>query len=450
MDWPTLLTQKKSLVQIMASRDRVRAFCFTINNYSDGLADYIRTIQGTETGPVKYIVCGKEVAPQTATPHLQGYIHLKSSATMAAVQSRLVPYAYKPTYAHLLAAEGSADENRTYCSKESLWHESGTPPRPYVRANTNSGGDKAHTSIAAFMGDVKQGVTDARLWKRHADVRFKFSGGSEKFIEAERNRYDKPKPEVIVCWGKTGCGKSRWIRDSFGKNGPRNYWVTLGGHNTKVWYGGYQQQPAITFDDFEPRNMDKQVFKLLTDEYCCRVEPKGHQLPMVSKFVIFSSNDDPKTWYRNPEIINEEDDFHYQAVQRRIGQNVKHFEVPFRPNDNSWACGHLVLRCTQETVVPDVLTDSDPEDEEAPPLILAPPKEKPPGRKHPGILKRSRCRFVSDQAEDDDDDDDDEDDDAAEVEEDDADDFFIDPGEDEFNEDDYIDELNESANRMHY
>lgn len=50
---------------------RSYAWCFTLNNYTD---EEIRRLESLEC---ERLVVGKEVAPTTGTPHLQGYIRFK-------------------------------------------------------------------------------------------------------------------------------------------------------------------------------------------------------------------------------------------------------------------------------------------------------------------------------------------------------------------------------------
>jgi len=87
-------------------------YCFTWNNYTE---DGITALKGWLTEQVKYACFQKETAPTTGTQHLQGYVNLKKKATMKTIQKRLGEIGVQLT---LINANGTAIQNRTYCSKE--------------------------------------------------------------------------------------------------------------------------------------------------------------------------------------------------------------------------------------------------------------------------------------------------------------------------------------------
>lgn len=55
----------------------LRAWCFTINNYTQADIDAILALDHSR---IMRLAVGKEVAPSTGTPHLQGYVRFKKSA----------------------------------------------------------------------------------------------------------------------------------------------------------------------------------------------------------------------------------------------------------------------------------------------------------------------------------------------------------------------------------
>jgi len=56
--------------EVKKSEEKFRNWVFTLNNYKD--EDLARLAKPYEQ--VKYIAYGKEIAPGTGTPHLQGYV----------------------------------------------------------------------------------------------------------------------------------------------------------------------------------------------------------------------------------------------------------------------------------------------------------------------------------------------------------------------------------------
>lgn len=94
---------------------RHRAYCFTINNYND---DDIARLDSVDC---QYIVYGREVAPTTGTPHLQGYVHFSAGKSVSAAR--------KLVKGHLTPAKGTAEQNFDYCTKEGKFTERGDRPK---------------------------------------------------------------------------------------------------------------------------------------------------------------------------------------------------------------------------------------------------------------------------------------------------------------------------------
>jgi Putative viral replication protein len=101
-----------------AHSQRSRRFCFTINNYTREHVENLRRI--AETPEVTYLIFGKEVAPSTETPHLQGFIIFANGRSYNTVRGLL--------RGHVEAARGTSDQAATYCKKDGDFEEFGTPP----------------------------------------------------------------------------------------------------------------------------------------------------------------------------------------------------------------------------------------------------------------------------------------------------------------------------------
>lgn len=114
---------------------RGRGFCFTINNYVDGEIQALRHTFERMAGA--YLILGKEVAPTTGTPHLQGYVHFPSQRTWSAVRStfnRLIGAGRT----HLELARGSPLDNIRYCEKGGDFSEMGERPTQGGRSDLDS------------------------------------------------------------------------------------------------------------------------------------------------------------------------------------------------------------------------------------------------------------------------------------------------------------------------
>nr|AZL93964.1 assistant replication initiation protein [Banana bunchy top virus] len=97
-------------------------WCFTLN-YSSAAEreDFLSRLKEED---VHYAVVGDEVAPSSGQKHLQGYLSLKKGIRLGGLKKR---YSSK---AHWEIARGTDEQNRGYCSKETLVLELGTPVVP--------------------------------------------------------------------------------------------------------------------------------------------------------------------------------------------------------------------------------------------------------------------------------------------------------------------------------
>ena len=84
---------------------RNRNYAFTINNYTQ------QQFLDLEKLKCKYIIYGTEVAPETGTPHLQGFIILNNAKSFNACKNVL------PQGAHIEVCKGTPYSNFEYCSK---------------------------------------------------------------------------------------------------------------------------------------------------------------------------------------------------------------------------------------------------------------------------------------------------------------------------------------------
>jgi len=149
---------------------RAKNWCFTHNNYSDDDIAGYRSV--ADHGDVVYIIFGKEVAPTTQTPHLQGFVSFKARKRLTQVKALL------PGEQHLIAAVGSPQQNRTYCIKEDAFEEYGEIPEKQGKRN----------DLEAFKESVQGGTTDMRtLMEEHSDICAKFPRFVKEYLNLQRD-----------------------------------------------------------------------------------------------------------------------------------------------------------------------------------------------------------------------------------------------------------------------
>nr|UOF78986.1 rep protein [Cressdnaviricota sp.] len=89
---------------------RNRGWCFTLNNYTESELENIT--QYFKENCEKHII-GIEKGKENGTPHLQGWCYFKNGVSFKRVKGI-------SERAHWEVAKGSAEQNKNYCSKESV------------------------------------------------------------------------------------------------------------------------------------------------------------------------------------------------------------------------------------------------------------------------------------------------------------------------------------------
>lgn len=94
-----------------------RRWCFTHNNYSQADIDSLVS----KADSTKYLVFGREVAPTTGTPHLQGYVYFEAPKRLSWLRNHFISCHYE-------IARGSHEDASNYCKKEGDFEEFGSFP----------------------------------------------------------------------------------------------------------------------------------------------------------------------------------------------------------------------------------------------------------------------------------------------------------------------------------
>lgn len=99
-----------------------RAYCWTLNNYTEEEVNNLK--QGGTVGTVKKMIFGKEVAPTTNTPHLQGYTRFVNPVSWGSFKKANPRMSFQ-------VAKGTDLDNYRYCSKINIEHVVGMETEAY-------------------------------------------------------------------------------------------------------------------------------------------------------------------------------------------------------------------------------------------------------------------------------------------------------------------------------
>jgi len=238
---------------------RSRGWCITLNNYTEediGRLDELSTIS-------MYLCYGKEVAPSTGTPHLQGYIYFENAKSFATLLKLL------PKGSHIEVAKGNALENKAYCEKDGDFYEFGTIPAQGKRNDIIL--IKQQIVEGKGMRDIIESATSYQSLKT-AELLLKYK---------ERTR--DWKPSVVWLYGASGCGKTKTAYAVL-KNPYRK------SNGTGKWWDGYDAHEDVIIDDIKDtsREMYERLLEQL-DRYACQVETKGATRQFLAKRIIVTS-----------------------------------------------------------------------------------------------------------------------------------------------------------------
>lgn len=148
---------------------KARAWVFTLNNYTD---EECAAVEAEAQGALRLLV-GKEIAPTTGTPHLQGYIRFKNPVRFAALKKR-------HPRANFHIAKGNDSQNFQYTSKESLWLDHGVNndhPEPAI-------GRQEETDM--IIEKIEQGATYGQIRQAHKRFCFWYRRHVMEYITDEK------------------------------------------------------------------------------------------------------------------------------------------------------------------------------------------------------------------------------------------------------------------------
>ena len=257
----------------MTARDWV----FTLNNPE------IDEIQWDEK-KVQYAVWQKEVGEQ-GTPHLQGFVVLKRDQRLSYVRKVL------PT-GHWEKRKGTREQAAAYCEKSDT-----RVAGPWYFGKLKRKGER--TDIHEAMALVRAGVEERKIaeelpgtWVMHHRAFERY----RRLCQVKRTW----KTEVIVRWGGTGTGKTRWVFDNEPDVHPMEY-------QNQFW-SAYDGEEVVLWDDFQPGMISRDLFLRLTDRYPCRLRILHGWAQWTPKKLYITSNYDPATWYGgDPAVLRRLD-----------------------------------------------------------------------------------------------------------------------------------------------
>lgn len=241
---------------------RSRAFCFTLNNYTD--EDEARIA----AAGAQYTLYGKEVG-EAGTPHLQGYLYFKNQRTLKSVHKKLVG-------AHVEPRRGTHEQASEYCKKDGDYVEYGIAPE-------KNGGDSMASKIernkrirdTPLNQLVEEGVIDITQVRKIKNAKLDLAQENQPYVaDGTRGHW---------FYGPPGTGKTHYARHEWGEA----FYIKA----QNKWFDGYVGQETIVLDDLDKGGACLgHYLKIWADKWACTGEVKGGQVNLTHRRFIVTSN----------------------------------------------------------------------------------------------------------------------------------------------------------------
>lgn len=256
---------------------RSRAWCFTINNYTD---DDVSKVNAFEC---RYMIYGYEVGSQ-GTPHLQGFLYMNNDKTLSAMKKK-----FHPT-AHLEPTKGTSVQASDYCKKDGKFVERGDIPQQGRR-----------TDLVSVKDEILAGKKVDDIVLEDPELYHKYGRTLHKIEDlAMRKKFRTTMTEGVWIYGTTGTGKSETAFAGYNPDTHYHY-----KYDNSDWQDSYTQQDTVIIDEFRGQIPMHSLLTMVDKHPNHVMKRRGREpLPFISKKVIVTSSMHPREVYKN---LNEND-----------------------------------------------------------------------------------------------------------------------------------------------
>lgn len=273
-----------------------RNWVFTLNNYTEEEEKQIQVLATNQK--CKYLIYGKEKSKDGNTPHLQGYLEWGDKIRRNGLRKSCAGF----SRAYLDSRKGTPAAAAEYCKKEGDFYEYGK------LSSTRQG---RRTDLEKIKNDIKAGAEELQIADNHFSQWVVYRNSFRAYRNMVRHVPRTWKSVVVVLWGSTGTGKTRFVfQQTFGG-------ADLFVHGGDRWFDGYDGQRNALFDDFDGTQLEFRFLLRLLDRYPMQVPIKGGFVNWCPRKIYITSNLHPAEWYedshnesrpallRRIEILNE-------------------------------------------------------------------------------------------------------------------------------------------------
>lgn len=242
----------------------------------------------------RYAIYQLEVGAE-GTPHLQGYVVFKRPRRISAIKN---DFGSNP---HLDKRNGTHSQAKHYVTKP---HDDCTckhcidcvPPLqgPWIFGSEEGIPETqgSRSDLAGVKRKLDEGATLTDIAASHFSdfVRYEKGFRSYKRMNAGHRNWEM---EVIVLFGPTGTGKTRWVEERFGKS----LYSVPDAKASGTYWDDYDDQDTVLIDEMYGVRFHHGFLLRLLDRYQFTVPVHGGSVNFQSKRIVMTSNKHPSEWY---------------------------------------------------------------------------------------------------------------------------------------------------------
>lgn len=265
-------------------------WCFTINNP----ISLLDPEEFADAGhALRYMIYSEEIG-DTGTNHFQGYMEFNERVTLSFIKTVM-------DTAHLEVRRGGQVQAADYCAKGPT-HVDG----PYIYGTMVTQGRRSDLLEVKELMDA--GATADSIADSHFVAWVHNNRSLEKYGRLKSSKRNF-KTECFVLWGPTNLGKSTWVETHCNELGVGLYWKS----NDSKWWDDYNGTDDVIFDDFYGWVMFSTMLRLM-DKFPCTVETKGGTVNFAPKRIYFTTNDEPRDFWREEVVTPAK----WESFARRV------------------------------------------------------------------------------------------------------------------------------------
>lgn len=246
------------------------------------------------TREVKYLVYQMEVAPNTGTEHIQGFV----SFTTQKRESTLANHFGKVHAAcfQVMLKNATPWDNKLYCTKEAS-RKPGTVPFEYGQIPTGAKeAEQADKSKLCQFIDIMRDQSMSKAIELMPDTFVRNCNGLEKLngiYQGDKIPQIREVTVYVAC-GDSGAGKSWWA-NTFDTR-ENTFSVPDIRHKERLNIDGYQGQRTLLIEDYDGAIEFRSLLKML-DIYKSQFNTKGSMAWGAWDTVIITTNVHASRWY---------------------------------------------------------------------------------------------------------------------------------------------------------